>query len=290
VKKIAAGDRQPATLAYYKESLARLDKKLTRLPLAALGARRDLVVDAHKDITRRNGAAAADHTIVALRSVYNHALRTWQDLPANPCIAVDFNGIRSRSDSGMGLGDLPAWWAEVSKIRNPVKQQLLLFMLLTGLRSADARTARHDDLDIQGKLLHVPKPKGGPRRAFDLPLSDPALDCIANAKSAWAEAGHPPTAYLFPSARNDKGYFETPRVERYVNGQRDRSLATGHALRHSFATICEACGYTEATYGPLLNHKAMSVTAKYANRAKNVDLYRAVTEHVGKAIMEALQQ
>jgi integrase len=247
-----------------------------------------LIVDAHKDITRRNGKAAADHSIVTVRAVYNHAKRTWHDLPANPTIAVDFNGIGSRSDSGMGLDDLAAWWAQTSQIRNVVKQQLLLFMLLTGLRSADARTARHEHLDRDGKVLHIPKPKGGPRRAFDLPLSDAALTCIAKAEAAWAESGHPPSPHLFPSANNSKGYFETPRVERYVNGTRDRSLATGHALRHTYATVCEACGYTEATYGALMNHKAMSVTAKYANRAKNLELYRGVANDVAKAIMKAL--
>lgn len=286
-KKVAAGKRQPSTITFYNEAIGRLDK-LVKRPLAVLGANRQLLKDAHARITTKNGKVSADHSMVAVRAIYNHALKTWSDLPANPVVAVEFNGIPNRSEDGMGLDDLAAWWKKVEELRNPIKSQLLLFMALTGLRSNDARTAKLVDLDETDKVLHIPCPKGGPSRAFDLPLSDAALACIHAARAAW-ETKQPRSEYLFPSA-HAKGFFANPRVEKKtVSGERDRSLATGHKLRHTFATCAEAAGFHEETYGVLLNHKAKSVTGKYANRAKNMNtLYRTVANDIANLMMKAI--
>ncbi len=289
-KKVEMGKRQPSTITYYQHAIARIDKRLLKRPLAVLGANRQLLQTEHARLTRDSGKVAADHSMIAVRAIYTHAKKTWQDLPANPVIAIDRNGIPNRNEDGMGLEDLPVWWKEVSAIRNQIKRQLMLFMLLTGLRSTDARTAKLADFDETAKVLHVPSPKGGPSRAFDLPLSDAAIGCILAARAAWG-AEHDPSDYLFPSAHGKAGYFTNPRVERVIDGERDRSLASGHKLRHSFATCAEAAGFTEETYGVLLNHKAKTVTGKYANRAKNMNtLYRTVANDIASAIMQALGQ
>jgi integrase len=286
-KRVKAGDRQPSTVAFYEKSFARFDKRIIKLPLTAISARRGLIKEAHVAITRKSGSVAADHSIITFRSLWNHARRTWPELPESPTIAVEMNRIPDRAESGMGLDDLKHWWSEVQKLRNPVRRQLSLFMLLTGLRSNDARTAKLEHLDENEKTLHVPQPKGGRKRAFDLPLSDAALGCIRCAREAWRNAGHPPSDYLFPSARG-AGFLSSPRIERHLNGERDRSLPSGHKLRHTFATIAEACGFTEEVYGVLLNHRATTVTGKYPNRKKNVSLYRQVADDIARAIIGAI--
>ena len=41
-KRVKAGDRQPSTVAFYEKSFARIDKRITKLPLTAISARRGL--------------------------------------------------------------------------------------------------------------------------------------------------------------------------------------------------------------------------------------------------------
>ena len=287
-KKVEVDKIQPATITFYEKSVARIDKKLRARPLAVLGANKQLLKDEHARLSIKSGKVAADHSIVAVRAIYNHALKTWSDLPANPVKAVDRNGIPDRAEHGMGLEDLAGWWAEVQKIRNEVKRQLMLFMLLTGLRSTDARTAKLAELDEAGKNLWIPCPKGGKRKAFSLPVSDAAMACIYAARATW-ESKEPRSEYLFPSTHGKTGYFSNPRVERVIDGERDRSLATGHKLRHTFATCAEAAGYAEGTYGVLLNHTPKSVTGKYPNRKKNMDtLYRTVANDIANLMMKAI--
>lgn len=289
-KKVEVDEIQPSTIIFYQKAIARIDKKLRARPLAVLGLTMgsQLLQDEHARLSIKSGKVAADHSMVAVRVVYNHAKKTWKQLPENPISSIDLNGIPNRSEHGMGLDDLPIWWKEVAKIRNQVKRQLLLFMALTGLRSTDARTAKLTELDETGKNLWLPSPKGGKRKAFSLPLSDAAMACIYAARSAW-ESKQPRSEYLFPSAHGNAGYFTNPRVERVIKGKRDRSLATGHKLRHTFATCAEAAGFAEATYGPLLNHSPKGVTGKYPNRKKNMDtLYRTVANDVANLMMKAI--
>jgi integrase len=71
----------------------------------------------------------------------------------------------------MGAADLPAWWAQLQALSNPIRRELHLFMLLSGLRRNDVLTARWENFDDKRPSLRVPSPKGGEDRAFELPLS-----------------------------------------------------------------------------------------------------------------------
>ena len=83
-----------------------------------------------------------------------------------------FHKERAR-ESGMGAEDLPTWWAQLQQLRNPIRREMHLFMLLSGLRRQDVLTARWDNLDEQRKALRIPAPKGGVERAFELPSPSP---------------------------------------------------------------------------------------------------------------------
>ena len=96
----------------------------------------------------------------------------------------------------MGLRDLAAWWENVKTVRNPMRRELALFELLTGLRMTDARKSSEQHLDETAKTLFIPKPKGGRRRAFTLPLSDAAIGCIHRAR---ALPRRKPSDLLFPN-------------------------------------------------------------------------------------------
>ncbi len=62
------------------------------MTLAEIGANRAMMRDRHKKITKESGPYSANHAMRALRSTYNLALKVDDRLPANPVIAVIFNG------------------------------------------------------------------------------------------------------------------------------------------------------------------------------------------------------
>jgi integrase len=195
----SAKDRDPRTVSDYQYSLEHyLDDWLDR-PLLSLGtdAGRAEVHEQHlriaRDVARgayaiknkkgkarphkkRNGETTADHAMHAFRAIWNRAMRQHAELPVSPTINIDwFRPPTDRSPIPYEL--LPKWHAGVTAIDNAARRDLLLVIILTGLRSNDAKTMRWENVDFARRALFVPDPKtGGP---FELPLSDYLLDLLA---------------------------------------------------------------------------------------------------------------
>ena len=237
------------------------------------------------------GMNSANSTINFLSILSGYARGKDPTLPAWIARAVDKHGKRSRETDAMGLSDLQTWWSNILTLRNPIKRELSLFMLLTGLRSQDARTIRWEHLNEQEKTLFVPSPKGhrhdkpGRSRAFTLPLTDAMLACIDRSRTSWRKAKpKQPSPYLFPSDRGRYGYFTSALVER--DG---KLFVKGHALRHTFATIGEDIGIAEETIGRLLNHKPKTITGRYADPTKTPASRRDAMEQISAAIMREIK-
>jgi integrase len=159
----------------------------------------------------------------------------------------------------MGVAELPAWWAELQALANPIRRELHLFMLLTGLRRTDVLTARWANFDPARPSLKLPSPKGGEDRAFELPLSRAQLECLERVREAgrtyYPEEGK---TWIFPAPG---GHVAEVKEE-----GRQKLSHTGHALRHSFRTLAAAAGVDRLRLKILMNHAIDDdVTDAYAN-------------------------
>ena len=191
--------------------------------LAELGADRAGVRERHRKITEKHGASTADTVFRIFRAVYNRGLREHPELPGNPTANVDYHGLRRRKvDSN--ADKLRAWGKAVLAL-HPVRRDLHLFMILTGMRRTSACEARIDDLDLDTKRLHVPKPKGGAQRAFDLPLSGPLADLLGQRQSESPRL-HRKSPWLFPA---DSSRATSPR-------SRSTSSAASRGMRCAIPT------------------------------------------------------
>src|SRR4051812_29540102 len=124
----------------------------------------------HDEVTRENGPYMANGSMRTLRAIYNHARKTNRSLPPdNPADAIDWNEEKRR-DTGMGISDLKGWFLELAGLDNPVRREFHLFTLLSGSRPAALQEIRPDRIDFRRRTLHISKPKGGKKRAFDIPL------------------------------------------------------------------------------------------------------------------------
>ncbi|EMM8314765.1 integrase family protein [Pseudomonas aeruginosa] len=244
-------------------------------PLAELGADRAAVRERHRKITEKHGAPSADSVFRVLRAVYNRGLREHPDLPPNPTTNVDYHGLRRRKVD-VDAERLLAWGKAVLGL-NPVRRDLHLFMILTGMRRTSVCEARASELDLGARRLHVPKPKGGAARAFDLPLSGPLADLLGH-RLAENPKLHRKSPWLFPADSKSGHVAEVAQHE--LDG------LTGHALRHTYATLALQAGVPIAELKFLLNHAASSVTMGYLN--PTLDHLRGYQEKASAYVLGAI--
>lgn len=244
-------------------------------PLAELGADRAGVRERHTKITAKHGGPSADNVYRVLRAVYNRGLREHPDLPPNPTANVDYHGLKRRKVD-VDAERLRAWGKAVLGL-HPVRRDLHLFMILTGMRRTSACEARVADLDLDARRLHVPKPKGGASRAFDLPLSEPIADLLGQRLSEGPRL-HRKSPWLFPADSKSGHVAEVAQWE--LDG------LTGHALRHTYATLALQAGVPIAELKFLLNHAAGNVTMGYLN--PTLHHLRGYQEKASAYVLEAL--
>jgi integrase len=246
---LAGRNRSPRTEENYRYALTQYLGDWRHRSVEEIGRDRAGVRARHQRITTDHGLATADSVMRVLRAVYNRARREHPELPPNPCENVDYHGGRRRQVD-LAPERLRAWGRAVLGIR-PVRRDLQLFMILSGMRRSSACEARIEHVDFERGCLRVPSPKGGEARAFDLPLSPPLVDLLR------ARVGERTNGWIFQSNRNGGPIREV----------RDEELGglVGHALRHCYASVSIEAGVGFAELKVLLNHSVsgMGVTGGY---------------------------
>ena len=274
-------ERSERTIKNYADHVERVLADWLDTPLKALGDNPRMVVERHDRITVASGPYAANSAMRTLRAIYNHARRLARDLPAdNPTSGVDWN-IQRRRDTAMGVEDLPRWFREAGRLRHPIRREFHLFTLLSGSRPGALMQARVEDLDLQRRVLHIPRPKGGAKRAFDIPLSRPMIRCLIRAMRV-SRILHPEAAdtWIF-AADSAPGHM----IEH--KDPRSRLFKWGNDLRQSYRTLGQAAGLSEIDMHLLMNHSVPGVNAGYITRAKLLgDHLRAAQEGLSAFIID----
>lgn len=252
--------RNPGTIANYRDHMERLFADWLDRPLGRLGRQPALVAERHEKITVENGPYIANGALRSLRAVYNHARRSHTDLPpVNPVTAVDWNS-EVRRNTGMGSSETGRWLAELYALENPIRREFHLLTLLSGSRPTALKTIRIDDIDLRRRTIHIPRPKGGLVRAFDIPLSRAMVRCVLRTLRV-ARCLYPSQAriWLFP-ADSASGHLVEHKEERAVLSK------WGNDLRQSYRTLAQIAGVSELDVHLLMNHAYRSVNEGYITR------------------------
>ena len=272
---LAAKKLSEVTVADYRYSLEQYLGDWLEKPLAELGADRSGVRERHRRISKNHGPTVADGTFRVFRAVYGRGLREHPELPPNPSANVDFNGVKKRKVDA-DADKLKAWGEAVVKL-DPVRRDMALFFILSGMRRTATITAMREHVTGGGKVLHVPRPKGGTARAFDLPLSVAMQDLIAH-RLAENPKLHRRSQWLFPS------YGKKGHVAEVT--QKELGELTGHALRHVYSTLAVQAGVPLLELKYLLNHSSSDVTFGYLH--PSLDHLREHQEKASTYILEQL--
>lgn len=275
-------ERSEATIRGFRDHVERYMADWLDEPLMTLGEHPRLVADRHDKITRENGPFAANGCMRTLRAIYNHARRSARQLPPdNPTTAVDWN-VERRRDSAMGVDDLPRWFEQARALRHQIRREFHLFTLLSGSRPGALMQARVADLDLAGRILHIPRPKGGAKRAFDIPLSRAMVHCLIRAMRVSRE--------LYPEQAETWIFAAASEEGHLVEHKEDRAklFKWGNDLRQTYRTVGQAAGLSDIDMHLLMNHSLPGVNAGYITRAKLLDDHlREAQERLSTFIIDA---
>lgn len=257
-------EASPQTAVHYGYCFKRV-KKWHGKPLSIIARNTAALKEEHARLTKENGKVAANATLQFLSILYRHVAQ--HDWPQWPRRAYINHRPTPTAHRGMAPADFKAWWAKVNdKIKNPVRRELMLFALLSGLRKTDLLTSTWPNVNEKDRTLRLPKPKGGERRAFDLPLSEAMLACLKRARRDG-------NAYLFPNRK--AGFSEMLAPE---------GIKTGHDLRRSFANAAKAARVWPDDVSLLMNHKVGTQTSEY----QRAPILLEAMEKISAKIMEAI--
>ena len=275
--------RSERTIESYRDHVERIFMEWLDSPLKELGLDPAKVVTKHDDITKGNGPYVANGSMRTLRAIYNHARKANKSLPAdNPVNAIDWNGEKRR-DTGMGTSDLKGWFAELAALDNPIRREFHLFSVLSGCRPTALQEIQPRHVNFERRMVHIPRPKGGAKRAFDIPLSREMVLCLVRAIRVGRQI-YPLQAadWIFP-ADSASGHL--------VEQKEDRAMLSkwGNDLRQSFRTIATAAGVSEFDAKLLMNHAIPGVNAGYITRHKLLeDHLRSQQQAISSAVFAAL--
>jgi integrase len=156
-------------------------------------------------------------------------------------------------------------------------RDFLLTALFTGMRRGEVQRLRCENVDLEGRKLHLPTTKNGD--PLTLPLSGFLLDLLSQRR---VNAGATP--WVFPGSGAD-GHLVEPK--KFVHRVKDASGVsfTLHDLRRTYITIAESLDIPHYALKRLLNHRTSDdVTGGYI--IINVDRLRGPVEAIADRILE----
>jgi len=143
-----------------------------------------------------------------------------------------------------------------SEGEHPTGLAAIRVMLLTGFRRMEVLAMRKEWVQPDDNLVRFPDTKSGPQIRV-------AGDSAMHVLEAQALSSHSP--FIFPADWGDGHFIGVVRVLGRVCARAGLDSVTPHTLRHSFASMAAAQGFSELTISGLLGHAPRGVTQRYVH-------------------------
>ncbi len=202
---------------------------------------------------------AANRALSYLSKALTLAVRRG-DIPANPA-----SGIRRFREKP---ADRYLTKAEIARLARELgddaPSRVLRFLLLTGLRSSEARGLRWDDVATDGSTADLRDTKTGART---ITLSAAALDAMGPGVRGW----------VFPGRKGDKmGAGELWRAWRRIRKRAGLEDVRIHDLRHTFASLQLEAGTHIEVIRSLMGHASITTTQRYLHTEREQEARRGI--------------
>jgi integrase len=257
---------------------------------------RRAVLDQYQALCTRHGVGMANKAMRVLSATLNYSKAVYPELEswANPVRVL--SETRSRiplrpRTSHIKPKDLPNWLSALDAYRDDTtarqgserQNDIWLFLnliLMTGLRSNEARSLMWCNIDLDHGVLTVPESIAKNRIEARLPLNSWLIAQLSN-------RGRSLQGRVFPSSCNN-GYLDNVRRALKRIEKLSGIPVMPHDLRRSFATYLDLLGVPFGAIKQLLNHvSASDVTSRYVQQRSAEEL-RSYSEKVCEFVKAAL--
>jgi integrase len=208
----------------------------------------------------KGGRGTGTRTFALLSSILSYAVAEGYrpDNPARgiPLPSVERRKVRMDATQYQTLGVALAAAEAGGEAWQAVKAAR--FLALSGCRAGEVVALKRSECDLAGSCLRLTDTKTGESVR---PLGGAAVkvlrDALARSKGAC----------VFPAVRLPNGHYRGfPKAWGRIAGKGLPGV-TPHTLRHSFASLADDLGYSEATIGAMLGHsKGTSTTRGYIHK------------------------
>lgn len=208
--------------------------------------------------------------------------RSWDeehDLPIKCPVSMKMQAELAARDNRIANAELPSWHAKVTGMDNPVRRDLQLVALFTGVRTEGVRNLRWTSVDFDGEAITIEQAKGD--RPYSLPMTATVREILERrqTENATLMAGvggdH---GYVFPSLSADGekviavAEVKERRVKRDAKGNplrtedgeyvRETYLPGVQACRKTYNSVAMEIGVPKEIRERLMNHEGRGVNVK----------------------------
>lgn len=223
-------------------------------------------------------------TVNRLRSLLQRMLTLavqWGYLEKNVAQGIPKLQENNQRQRYLDGASLQAFDAALEAEPNRQAADFIRLLLLTGARVGELRNATHGDVDLQSGIWLIPLSKSGKARVVI--LSDQAIECFAR------QIVVPGNPYLFPGAsKYGKQLDRMAPPQKAFERVKARASITDlrlHDLRHSFASLAIAAGFTLYDVQKQLGHSSPVMTQRYSHLAD--ERLKLLSNSVGQAVLQA---
>lgn len=260
-----------------------LERPLLDLTADALDDVRTAIEDEAERVEGSNpsnppGRAVANRLLANVSAIW----RSWHKrhgLPLSCPVERLTPGALKPRDNRIANEDLPSWHAKVLAMENPVRRDLQLVALFTGVRTDGVRSLRWDDVDFDDELIQIARTKGD--RPYTVPMTASVREILERRRKenrllfTGPKGDH---GFVFPSTARD-GKTVQPvaevkerRVARDAKG-RTKKDEDGNPIRETYLPGIQACrktynsvaievGVPREIRERLMNHEGRGVNVK----------------------------
>lgn len=179
--------------------------------------------------------------------------------------------------------------AELARIGEALEQELathgntsavnaIRLLILTGCRYNEILTLTWEEVDLEYRCLRLKDSKTG---AKTVPLNAPALALLASIER---RENNP---YVIVGSKEGAHLVNLPKVWRRVSKAAALEDIRLHDLRHTYASVGVAGGFSLPVIGALLGHTQAATTQRYAHLAD--DPLKHATDAIGARIAAAME-
>ena len=253
-----------------KASTLETDRSRIRCHVVPILGRKSVVSVTQRDcenfmhqVAKESGKPAASRTLGMLGAIFQYAVKQKIRLD-NPVRGVErfADRVRARRLTEDEYGAIGA--AIRANGLWPAVPAATKFIALTGWRSGEALCLCRADVDFARRTATLGDTKTG--RSIR-PLSHRALEVLKAVNTPSHLFFAAPTGRVFQSS-----YFT--RMFRRLIGDMPKDI-TPHILRHSFASLANDLGFTDATVAAMLGHVGQTMTSRYQHSSDAVLLKAA---------------